>query len=95
MAREMGFPRHALNRWRRTREGPGPACVRALPLSRGGTLRERRMNKHPAVVPSSRLGTKPPVRREGGRAGLPARVGGRHVVRGNRQAAPIPEVRPG
>ena len=38
---------------------------------------------------------KPPVRRKGGRAGLPARVSGRHVVRGNRQAPPILEVRPG
>ena len=27
MAREMGSPRHVLNRRRRTREGPDPACV--------------------------------------------------------------------
>ena len=37
---------------------------------------------------------KPPVRRKGGRAGLPARVSGRHVVRG-RQSSPILEVRLG
>ena len=37
---------------------------------------------------------KPPVRRKGGRAGLPARVSGRHVVRG-RQSSPVLEVRPG
>ena len=37
---------------------------------------------------------KPPVRRKGGRAGLSARVSGRHVVRG-RQSSPILEVRPG
>ena len=37
---------------------------------------------------------KPPVRRKGGRAGLPARVSGRHVVRG-RQSSPTPEVRQG
>ena len=27
VAREMGSPRHAVNRRRRTREGPEPACV--------------------------------------------------------------------
>ena len=27
VAREMGSPRHAINRRRRTREGPEPACV--------------------------------------------------------------------
>ena len=37
---------------------------------------------------------KPPVRRKGGRAGLPARVSGRHVVRG-RQSSPTLEVLPG
>ena len=37
---------------------------------------------------------KPPVRRKGGRAGLPARVSGRHVVRG-RQSSPTLEVRLG
>ena len=36
----------------------------------------------------------PPVRRKGGRAGLPARVSGRHVVR-RRQSSPILEVHPG
>ena len=49
----------------------------------------RRMNYHPGVVPSSRRGKKPPVRRKGGRAGLPERESGRHVVRG-RQCSPIP-----
>ena len=37
---------------------------------------------------------KPPVRRKGGRAGLPTRVNGRHVVRG-RQSSPSLEVRLG
>ena len=37
---------------------------------------------------------KPPVRHKGGRAGLPARASGRHVVRG-RQSSPTLEVRPG
>ena len=37
---------------------------------------------------------KPPVRRKEGRAGLPARVSGRHVVRG-RQSSPTLEVRLG
>ena len=52
------------------------------------------MNYHPAVVPSSRRGKKLPVRRKGGRAGLPSRVSGRHLVRG-RQSSPTLEVRPG
>ena len=60
----------------------------------GGTRREGKMNEHPAVVPSSRRGQKPPVRRKGGRAGLPARASGRHVVRG-RQSSPTLEVRLG
>ena len=34
------------------------------------------------MVPSSRRGKKPPVRRRGGRVGLPARVSGRHVGTG-------------
>ena len=34
VAREMGFPRHASNRRRRTREGPEPACVQT-PLRSG------------------------------------------------------------
>ena len=46
------------------------------------------------MVPSSRRGKKPPVRRKGGRAGLPARESGRHVVRG-RQSSPTLEVRLG
>ena len=37
---------------------------------------------------------KPPVRRKGGRAGLPARVSGRHVVR-RRQSSPLPAQQPG
>ena len=36
---------------------------------------------------------KPPVRRKGGRAGLPARVSGRHVVRG-RQSLTYPRSAP-
>ena len=34
VARRMGSPRHALNRRRRTREGPEPACVQT-PLMSG------------------------------------------------------------
>ena len=47
------------------------------------------------MVPSSRRGKKPPVRRKGGRAGLPARVSGRHVVRGTDRPHLFLEVRPG
>ena len=39
VAREMGSPRQACNRRRRTREGTERACVRA-PTKEGGTRRE-------------------------------------------------------
>ena len=55
VAKGDGVPKACAER-RRTREGPEPACVRAPFCSRGGTRRERRMNEHPAVVPSSRRG---------------------------------------
>ena len=68
-------------------------CANTFML-RGGTRRGGWMNEHPAVVPSSRRGKNPPLGRKGGRAGLPARVSGRHVVRG-RQSSPTQEVRLG
>ena len=44
VAREMGSTRHALNRRRRTREGPEPACVQT-PFNLGsGTCKGWRMN---------------------------------------------------
>ena len=44
VARRMGSPRHAVNRRRRTVEGPEPACVLSPFDSRGGTCRGGRMN---------------------------------------------------
>ena len=93
MAREMGPPRHVHNRRRRTREGPEPACVQT-PLhcgwhTQGG--KDELTSCRGTVQPAWQ---KPPVRRKGGRAGLPARVSGRHVVRG-RQSSPTLEVRLG
>ena len=44
VARGMGSPRHAVNRRRRTREGPEPACVRAPFHLWGGTRRGGMMN---------------------------------------------------
>ena len=73
VARGMELARHAINR-RRTREGPEPACVQTPCPTQG--------IDDPAVVPSQSAWQKPPVRRKGGRTGLPARVSGRHVVRG-------------
>ena len=58
----------------------------------GGTCRGGRMNEHPAVVTSSRRGKN--LQLVARRAGLPARVSGRHVVRG-RQSSPTLEVRLG
>ena len=43
VARGMGPPRHAINRRRRTRKGPEPACVQT-PTQRGGTCRGGRMD---------------------------------------------------
>ena len=88
-----GVLRYVHNRRRRTRNDPEPACVLS-PQLLGWHMQGRRMSEHPAVVPSSRCAKKPPVRRKEGRAGLPARVSGRHVVRG-RQSSPTQEVRPG
>ena len=44
VARRMGPPRHAVNRRRRTRESPEPACVPSPFDSRGGTCMGGRMN---------------------------------------------------
>ena len=44
VARGMGSPRHAVNRRRRTRKGPEPACVQTPFCLRGGTRRGGRMN---------------------------------------------------
>ena len=94
MAREMGSPRQAKNRRRRTREGPEPACVQA-PFQMGWHTQEWKDELTSCRGTVWSAWQKPPVRRKGGRAGLPARVSGRHVVRGNRQAPAILEVRPG
>ena len=57
-------------------------------MLRGGTRREKdELTSCRGTVQSA--WQKPPVRRKGGRAGLPARVSGRHVLRG-RQSSPIP-----
>ena len=89
----MGSPRQAKNRRRRTREGPEPACVQTpfeVGVAHAGGKDE--LTSCRGTVQSA--WQKPPVRRKGGRAGLPARVSGRHVVRG-RQSSPTLEVRLG
>ena len=93
MARGMGSPRHVTNRRRRTRKGPEPACVQT-PFLRGWHTQgvKDELTSCRGTVKSA--WQKPPVRREGGRAGLPARVSCRHVVRG-RQSSPTLEVRLG
>ena len=81
MAREVESPRQACNRRRRTREGPELACVQTpvlVGVAHAG--RKDELTSCRGTVPSA--WQKPPVRRKGGRAGLPARVSGRHVVRG-------------
>ena len=93
MARGMGSPRQAFNRRRRTREGPEPACVRA-PLIGGWHTQGRKDEFTSCRGTVQSAWQKPPVRRKGGRAGLPARVSGRHAVRG-RQSSPTLEVRLG
>ena len=75
MVREMGSPRQARNRRRRTRKGPEPACVQTP----WRWVREGRIH----VLPWCRLVgvAKTSSETQGGRTGLPARVSGRHVVR--------------
>ena len=80
------------NRRRRTREGPEPACASTY---QGGwhTQGEKdELTSCRCTVQSA--WQKHPVRRKGGRAGLPARVSGLHVVR-RRQSSPTLEVRLG
>ena len=81
MAREMGSPRHVRNRRRRLGRVPNmrvckhPSCPGWHTQGVKDELTSCR-----GAVQSARQ--KPPVRRQGGRAGLPARVSGRHVLRG-------------
>ena len=91
LARRMGSPRLGLNRRRRAREGREPACVQT-PLVHGWHTQgwKDELTSCRGTVLSA--WQKPPVRRKGGSAGLPARVSGRHVVRG-RQSSPTLEVR--
>ena len=90
----MGSPRRATDRRRRTRKGPEPACVRAPFGTWAWHLQGRKDESTSCRGTVLSAWQKPPARRKGGRAGLPARVSGRHVVRG-RQSSPTLEVRPG
>ena len=85
--------RHVDNRRRRTREGPEPACVQT-PLRREWHTQGEKDELTSCRGTLQSAWHKPPVRRKGGRAGLPARVSGRHVVRG-RQFSPTQGVRLG
>ena len=93
MARGMGSPRQVSNRRRRTRKGPEPACVQH-PTRTGWHTQGGKDELTSCRGTVQSVWQKPPVRRKGGRAGLPARENGRHVVRG-RQSSPTPEVRLG
>ena len=94
VARGMGSPRHASNRRRRTRKGPEPACVLSPLWALGWHTQVRKDELTSCRGTVKSAWQKPPVRRKGGGAGLPARVSGRHVVRG-RQSSPTLEVRQG
>ena len=76
MAREMGTPRHVQNRRRRTREGPENACVQT-PLVHGWHTQGEKDELTSSCGTVQSAWQKPPVRRKGGRAGLPGRVSGR------------------
>ena len=92
VAREMGSPRQAFNRRRRTREGPEPACVQHL----GGEWHRRGAKDELTSCrgPSSRRGKHLQWDAKEEEPGCPKRASGRHVVR-RRQSSPILEVRPG
>ena len=90
----MESPRHAHDRRRRTREGPEPACVQTPFMLSGWHTQGGKDELTSCRGTVQSAWQKPLVRRKGGRAGLPASVSGRHVVRG-RQSSPTPEVRLG
>ena len=81
MAREMGLQGRSVT------GGGGLARVPNLRVCKHLPVRKDELTSCRGTVWSA--WQKPPVRRKGGRAGLPARVSGRHVVRG-RQSSPIP-----
>ena len=90
VAREMGSP-NACRKQAAADPRGSRTCVCANTLHhRGGAADvegEGRINVLPWYRP---VGVAiPPASRKGGRTGLPARVGGRHVVR-RRQSSPIP-----
>ena len=89
--RGWGPPRQILNRRRRTREGPASACVQTPFPHRDGACKGGRANWRPAVVPSCRRGKNLQWDAQGGRAGLPARVSGRHVVRDDSPHPSLPK----
>ena len=89
VARWMGCPRRAVDRRRRTRVCPEPACVqtpfwRVAHAGRKGELTSCR-----GTVKSAWLSTSSRRTDEGEKTGLPSRVSGRQVVRG-RQSSPFP-----
>ena len=70
MAKWMGSPRHVTNRRRRTREGPELACAQA-PLVMGWHMQREKDELTSCRGTVQSAWQKPPVRRKGGRAGLP------------------------
>ena len=66
----MGSPKQVRNRRRRTREGPENACVQT-PLQSGWHTQEEKDELTSCRGSVQSAWQKPPVRREGGRAGLP------------------------
>ena len=76
------FPRQVKNRRRRTREGPEPACVQTPFHSGMWHMQGEKVELTSCRGTAQSAWQKPPERRKGGRAGLPARESGRHVVRG-------------
>ena len=83
-----GVPRHAKNRRRRARQRPEPACVQTPLIAGWHTQGEKgELTSCRGTVQSA--WQRPPVGRTRGKARLPARVSGDHVVRG-RRSSPIP-----
>ena len=88
VAKGMGSPRHAKNRRRRARQRPEPACVQTPLIAGWHTQGEKgELTSCRGTVQSA--WQRPPVSRTRGKARLPARVSGDHVVRG-RRSSPIP-----
>ena len=87
VARVMGSPRRAINRRRPACEGPEPACVQT-PFDQGWHSQGEKgeLTSCCGAVLSAWQSSSSLTHHHGKKTGLPARVSGRHVVRGRQSS---------